>query len=262
MSGAEGWAFGGAGLLWAVAWGLCWVRRQERWPAKAAWWLAAGGALLALAGLVARGLAIGYWPLTNRFEFTHAFALALALTALALDRPGRCLVLRMAIPLSLLLWADARWLLAPLLHEPAYPAPALRSIWLPLHAGSAALAYAALTLGSLASAWSWKSGDEVWKSLNRRTLRWGYWWLSVSILLGAVWARQAWAAFWSWDPKETWSLVTWLIYTACLHTGGLPSWRGRRRVFLHLLGLGALWFTFLGVTWLARRVGLFSLHLY
>ncbi|MGQ9584764.1 MAG: cytochrome c biogenesis protein CcsA [Anaerolineae bacterium] len=262
MSGVEGVAFDGAGLLWALAAVLGWLRREERWPAVAAWGLAAAGALLSLAGLTARGFAIAYWPLTNQFEFTHAFALALVLTALALDRPGCCQVLRLGLPIALLLWADAQWLLPASLRRPTYPMPALRSLWLPLHAGSAALAYAALTLSSLAILWAWSSGQEAWEAVGERVLQWGYVGLSASILLGAIWARQAWAQFWNWDPKEAWALGTWLLYTACWHTRGVPSWRGRRHAALHLLALGALWFTFLGVPWLARQVGLSSLHLY
>ncbi|MGC8839673.1 MAG: cytochrome c biogenesis protein CcsA, partial [Anaerolineae bacterium] len=211
----------------------------------------------------ARGLSIQYWPLTDRFAFTQAFALAVVGTALALDPRDRHRMLSLGLGVALALWADAQWLLPLSLRRASLPVPALRhAAWLPLHAGSAAVAYAGLVLGSLAALWAAWQGEEALQGLARRAVRWGYWWLSASIFLGAVWARQTWARFWGWDPKETWSLVTWLLYTAWFHAPGLPGWQGRRQTVLLGLGLAALGFTFFGLEWLARQVGLFSLHLF
>ena len=262
MNAAEAWAFGGAGALWAGALTAALLGRARGWEEKATLALAAAGSACALAGLGARGLAIQYWPLTDRYAFTQAFALATVLTALALDARDRHRVLRLGLGVALALWADAQWLLPLGLRRAALPVPALRHYWLPLHAGSAAVAYAGLTLGSLAAVWAARQGDGALQVLARRAIRWGYWWLSASIFLGAVWARQTWARFWGWDPKETWSLVTWLLYTAWFHALGLPAWQGRRQAVLLALGLAALGFTFFGLEWLARQVGLFSLHLF
>jgi ABC-type transport system involved in cytochrome c biogenesis permease subunit len=65
-------------------------------------------------------------------------------------------------------------------------------------------------------------------------------------VLGAVWAEQAWGTYWSWDPKETASLVTWLIYGAYLHARVVRGWRGRRAAWLLMLGFGAILLTFFG----------------
>lgn len=261
MSAVETWAFGGAGAFWAGALALAIWGRARGWREEIPPALAALASACALAGLVARGLAIQYWPFTDRFAFTQAFALATVWTALALDARDRHRVLSVGLGVALVLWADAQWLLPPNLRQTSLPVPALRHIWLPLHAGSAAVAYAGLALGSLAAVWAARQGDEALQALAHRAVRWGYWWLSASIFLGAVWARQTWARFWGWDPKETWSLVTWLLYTAWFHALGLPAWKRRQTVLL-ALGLVAMGFTFFGVEWLVRRVGLFSLHLF
>ncbi|MBC7223871.1 MAG: cytochrome c biogenesis protein CcsA [Anaerolineae bacterium] len=259
---AELWALLGAGVLWAGALAASLSGRARAWAGWLPAGLAATGSLCSLSGLAARGLAVQYWPITDRFAFAHAFALAAALTALVLDPRGRHRVLGLGLGLALALWAYAQWVLPANVRQASLPVPALRHYWLPLHAGSAAMAYGALALGSLGALLAARGGDRTAETLARRAVRWGYWWLSASILLGAVWARQTWARYWGWDPKETWSLVTWLLYSAWFHTAGLPAWRGRRQRALLALGLAALAFTFWGVDWLTRRVGLSSLHLF
>ncbi|MBI2264600.1 MAG: cytochrome c biogenesis protein CcsA [Armatimonadetes bacterium] len=71
--------------------------------------------------------------------------------------------------------------------------------------------------------------------------------LTLGLLTGAVWARQEWGSFWTWDPKQTWSLATWVLYTVYLHSRVVMGWRGRKTIFLVLIAFGALVFTFLGV---------------
>lgn len=259
---AELWAFRGAGFLWAGALAASLWGRAKTWGGWLPPSLAALGGCCSLAGLAARGLAIQYWPFTDRFAFAHAFALAASLTALALDPRDRQRVLSLGLGLALFLWAYAQWVLPADVRQASLPVPALRHYWLPLHAGSAAVAYGALALGSLAALLAVRWGGPERELLARRAVRWGYWWLSASILLGAVWARQTWARYWGWDPKEAWSLVTWLVYSAWFHAAGLPAWRGRRERVLLAVGLAALAFTFWGVDWLARQVGLSSLHLF
>ena len=71
-----------------------------------------------------------------------------------------------------------------------------------------------------------------------------------ALVFGAIWAETAWGAWWSWDPKETWALVTWLIYTAYLHTRLVKRLRGRVSAVLALVGFAATVFTFFGVNYL------------
>ena len=86
--------------------------------------------------------------------------------------------------------------------------------------------------------------------------------MTLSMLLGMFWARAAWGRYWGWDLKEVWTLIAWLVYTLYWHLRRRPTWKGRRLAWLALTGLGSVFFTFLGVGWLARAVGLESLHLF
>jgi ABC-type transport system involved in cytochrome c biogenesis permease subunit len=97
---------------------------------------------------------------------------------------------------------------------------------------------------------------------NYRALTLGYPWMSLVLITGAIWAQLAWGRFWSWDIKETWTLATWLVYTVVLHLRTVRGWRGKPIAALTILGFALVLFTFLGTGWLARRVGLSSLHLY
>jgi cytochrome c-type biogenesis protein CcsB len=75
----------------------------------------------------------------------------------------------------------------------------------------------------------------------------GFLFLSVGIITGAVWANSAWGRYWGWDPKETWSLVTWFIYATLLHARMMRGWQGRRIAFLSMIGFAAVLFTYFGV---------------
>jgi cytochrome c-type biogenesis protein CcsB len=85
---------------------------------------------------------------------------------------------------------------------------------------------------------------------NYQLILFGFLWLSLGIITGSVWANSAWGSYWSWDPKETWSLITWLIYAAMLHARSVKGWRGNRVAWLSLLGFGCVLFTYFGVNFL------------
>jgi cytochrome c-type biogenesis protein CcsB len=87
-------------------------------------------------------------------------------------------------------------------------------------------------------------------SLIYRTTVLGFLLLTLGIVTGAVWAETAWGRYWSWDPKETWSLITWFIYAALLHARLLKGWHGRRTAWLAVLGFMAVLFTYFGVSFL------------
>jgi cytochrome c-type biogenesis protein CcsB len=75
----------------------------------------------------------------------------------------------------------------------------------------------------------------------------GFLFLSVGIITGAVWANSAWGRYWGWDPKETWSLITWFIYATLLHARMMRGWHGKRIAFLSIIGFAAVLFTYFGV---------------
>jgi cytochrome c-type biogenesis protein CcsB len=71
--------------------------------------------------------------------------------------------------------------------------------------------------------------------------------LTVGILSGAVWANEAWGSYWSWDPKETWALITWLVFAIYLHARILKGWTGRKPAIIATFGFFVVWFCYLGV---------------
>ncbi|MFZ3072895.1 MAG: c-type cytochrome biogenesis protein CcsB [Thermodesulfobacteriota bacterium] len=92
--------------------------------------------------------------------------------------------------------------------------------------------------------------SEMLDELGYRTIAWGFPFLAIGIISGAVWANYAWGTYWSWDPKETWSLITWLIYAAYLHARVTRGWRGRKAAYLSILGFLAVMFLYWGVSFI------------
>jgi cytochrome c-type biogenesis protein CcsB len=137
--------------------------------------------------------------------------------------------------------------------------PALKSNWLLVHVVTAFLGYAAFAL-AFGSAILYLLQDRrprpslpplpVLDRLIYRTTVLGFLLLTLGIATGAVWAETAWGRYWSWDPKETWSLITWFIYAALLHARLLKGWHGRRIAWLAVLGFMAVLFTYFGVSFL------------
>jgi cytochrome c-type biogenesis protein CcsB len=101
------------------------------------------------------------------------------------------------------------------------------------------------TIGETGGVWGLPK-PEILDEISYKAVVVGYPFLSLVIILGAIWADVAWGSYWSWDPKETASLVTWLIYGAYLHARVVRGWRGRRAAYLLLLGFGATLFTYFG----------------
>jgi cytochrome c-type biogenesis protein CcsB len=139
--------------------------------------------------------------------------------------------------------------------------PALQSNWLTYHVITCFVGYSAFAV-SFCSAivYLFKAGrrkDEgFFPSLERldeityRMTAIGFLMLSLGIITGAIWANYAWGSYWSWDPKETWSLITWFLYAAVLHARITRGWRGRRMAILSIVGFSCVLFTFLGVNYL------------
>ncbi len=84
-------------------------------------------------------------------------------------------------------------------------------------------------------------------NLSYRTLGLGFPLLTIGILSGAVWANEAWGSYWSWDPKETWALITWLVFAIYLHTRLTKNWSGTKPAIIATIGFFVLWICYLGV---------------
>lgn len=282
-------------LALVLTWALCWLR-PDRGRARLQGLIAPSAALasgLLVASLVWRGLMAGHIPLTTKYEFALAFIAASGLAYTLIGwRVGWSPLGRVALIAPLLLAAYARWGIPESQQAIRPPVPALQSIWLPVHVGTAAIAYgffavafgAALPAVFTSPAGQVHAADEVgrpggmdgdaehpvrtqgqppdWPATMRIAAQWGHLALTASLIGGAVWAQMAWGRYWGWDPKEVWTLTTWLVYTLFLHAYYRPRWRGRRIAWLALLGFAAVLFTFLGIEDLVRWTAVQSLHVF
>ena len=203
--------------------------------------------------VVWRGIAAHRLPLANQFEFATAFALMVALFGLILafrGKKGMDWVLTLCAPMAFLLQSYAA--LQP--REITELMPALKSAWFGLHIGSAALSYAAFAVAALLGLryliLEKKAEEKVLKQmdlLSYKLVSFGFLMLSIVIFSGCIWAEQAWSTFWSWDPKETWALITWIVYAIYLHQRLRMKWRGRRMAWFSLIAFIFVMFTFVGV---------------
>lgn len=244
----------------------------KRWGWAA--WGGSGGTtaawLILTVGLLARGMATGHWPLTNRYEFALSFLWALLTTHLLLEiSTGERRWGGFGSAMALLVGSMA--LARPVEEQAIHPLnPALRSVWLPIHGLTAAIGYGACSLaGGLALMQSVRPGGErgtgwpppEWiERTMGRAVGLGFPWLTFSILTGGIWAEAAWGRYWGWDPKEAGSLVVWLAYLLFFHVRAVHGWRGRRLAWVVVVATALLLLGFAGLPTLVRMVRLESLH--
>ncbi len=233
------------------------LRRENRRDPVSPWLLAAAAVLL-LVTLADRSVMIRFAAVTNMYESLLFFAAALCIVLFALRMTRRTqgfppFVFFGATIVALALLALSSSPLAP--RGLQVPIPALRSYWLVLHVTLSFIGEAFFVVSFVAAiAWFAVSDKDRRADLDRlvaASIGVGYPVFTVGALVfGAIWAETAWGAWWSWDPKETWALVTWLVYTAYLHTRLAKSLRGRVSALLAVIGFAATVFTFLGVNYL------------
>ena len=128
--------------------------------------------------------------------------------------------------------------------------PALKSPWLTVHVITAILAYGAFALGCGLAVVKLRGNDPSDDTDIYKITSFGFVMLTLSIVLGAIWAEQVWGSYWTWDPKETWALVTWIIYAIYLHLHRQRGWRGNKARILLIAGFILVLFTFFGVNFL------------
>lgn len=250
------------------------------------------GLVGAVASMIIRYLYAGYPPLSNLFEsliFMIAGILVI-FAVLQVTLKPRFLGVA-AAPLVTLLIGFASILPAHL--KNAHPLmPALQSYWLKIHVSLMMLSYSAFMLaftaaivylvlyytkgrkpadpsggsedGMLALEGGLALGEGkvasqllFFDDLVYRLILFGFPVLAFGIITGGVWANHAWGTYWSWDPKETWSLITWLVYAGYLHVRFTKDWRGARASWMAIVGFISVMVTYLGVNYLAQ-----GLHTY
>ena len=204
----------------------------------------------------------GRFPITNLHESLTFFAWGLTLFLLILHYKykGISVLFSFATPIIVLFL-----LLSLSVPTGLFPmAPILKSIWLPIHVTLAFLGDAIFALTFCLSIMYLIQEHRIKKKkigkmtsllpsltlldqLNYRLLTIGFPLLTLGIITGSIWAEYAWGSYWSWDPKETWSLITWLVYAALLHQRLTVGWRGKKAAWVAIIGFALVLFTFLGV---------------
>ncbi len=208
-------------------------------------------------------LGIGHAPLTNMYESLVFYSWCITLLYLFWERrmPSN-LSGALVMPLAFFFIAYAS--LAPGVSAKIDPLiPALQSNWLHAHVLTCFLSYASFAISfALSILYLIKLGKkkrqdnnhppldlENLETLIYKTIAIGFPLLTIGIITGAAWANYAWGSYWSWDPKETWSLITWFIYAVFLHARLRREWRGKRLAILSIVGFGAVLFTYFGVNY-------------
>ena len=222
------------------------------------------------AAIVLRGIAMGRLPMANQYEFSTAFAWALALVSLIFILKFRFPVLgAFASPVTLLLAVYAgvqklnelKIIAAGGVDSIRNLMPALRSSWLGIHVSTVIIAYGAFGVSFVLSIifllrdrmkengfWDQHiPKKEKLDTISYRCVSLGMMFLTVTIGIGGIWAENAWGSYWSWDPKETWALVTWIIYLVYLHLRIRRGWNGRTAAIFGVFGFLCVLFTYIGV---------------
>ncbi len=212
-------------------------------------------------------LGIGHAPLSNLYESLVFGSWVLVLIYIAFEKRIGHRALGF-IPSGIAFLAMAYASFSPGVVSKIQPlVPALKSNWLIAHVVTCFMGYAAFAISfglSLAYLWRKKNaarplslsanslipGPRELDEFNYQMVLFGFFWLSIGIITGSVWANSAWGSYWSWDPKETWSLITWLIYAAVLHARAVRGWRGPRVAWLSVAGFCSVLFTYFGVNFL------------
>lgn len=199
--------------------------------------------------MAARWYAASRPPFSNMFESLVLLSWAVAIAAIFIDIKYKIRnVAALTALMSLLTIGYASLLdrqIAPLL-------PALKSNWLTIHVLTCFIGYAALTAAFISSLvlLCRKKDDEKLDAVSYKLIAFGFLFLALGIISGAVWANSAWGTYWSWDPKETWSLITWFVYAIYLHARLTKGWRGKPAAWLAVIGFVAMLFTYFGVNYL------------
>jgi cytochrome c-type biogenesis protein CcsB len=203
--------------------------------------------------MVFRTIATGHGPFSNMYEFSASFAFGILAVYLYFERRyhQRALgLIALPVVLGLLLYA----MTIPATADPLVPA-LQNNLLLTVHVAVAIVAYGTFTVAFAAGVLFLVQPAEGRRGLPRpelldeiayRAVVIGFPFMTLVIVLGALWAEVAWGRYWGWDPKETASLVTWLIYGAYLHARVIRGWRGSRSAWLLILGFVATLFTYFG----------------
>jgi cytochrome c-type biogenesis protein CcsB len=231
----------------------------------------AATALMAVALVLNAGLIVQRWidagraPFKSLFESLVFFALCIALVYVFFEFIYRTRVF--GVPAALLALGCMAYALMKWDAEIVKLPPALQSPWFVPHVmvyfvGYAAVAIAFVMAGiqllaprvplvqrllSIRAGTITTGAPLDVEAMSYELVRFGFALLTIGLLVGSVWAKSAWGDFWVWDPKENWSLVTWLVYGGYLHLRRVRGWRGEKGAWLLIAGFAVVMFTYLGM---------------
>lgn len=221
--------------------------------------------------LLSRWITQNYFPLSNLYESLLFLTWAISFIHLIIEKKTKSTLIGcIGTPIELLLLTFCSYL--PIeLQKPSPLVPSLQSNWLMMHVSTMMISYSMLLIGSLLSIfylllnYSQKrlisietstllQTIDIW---SYRIIGFGFPCLTIGIISGAVWANEAWGSYWSWDPKETWALITWIVFATYLHTRLLKNWKNEKSSIIGSIGFFVIWICYLGVNFLAK-----GLHTY
>jgi cytochrome c-type biogenesis protein CcsB len=244
--------------------------------------------LLFIVTLSIRWFEEGYFPLSNLYESLIFLCCGISTIHLYLETKTQSrLIGSLIVPLLFFLTGFSSLTLPTEMQKALPLVPSLQSNWLMMHVSMMMVSYSVLIVGSLFSilylffglfqtqnnsfSFSFVPSTlqqqpqnvlnvdpskiallqtvDIW---SYRVIGLGFPFLTIGIISGAVWANEAWGSYWSWDPKETWALITWLVFAIYLHSRLLKGWQGQKAAILGSVGFFVIWICYLGVNFLGK----------
>ncbi|NLI91607.1 MAG: cytochrome c biogenesis protein CcsA [Peptococcaceae bacterium] len=239
-------------VLYLLAAGCYFLGNKNKSIARTGLLIAIAGIATNLMALISRALLVSRLPITNGAEFILSFSgftvIAYAFYELKSRNNNAGGVVLM---IAAMLVGSIVTLMPEQLGDVKPLMPALKSPWLTSHVLTAIFSYGGFALAAgLAAIQLWRANSSKGEEWIYKIVAVSFVMLTVTIVLGAIWAEQAWGRYWSWDPKETWALVTWIIYAVYLHLYRQKSWKGQKSNMLVVGGFILVLFTYFGVNFL------------
>jgi len=249
---------------------LTWLGTKKDVIGRLATYLTIIALLASTAAIILRMITSGHPPLSNGYEFLLTFVAGILAVYLFAEYRYKLRALgAFVMPIPFLLLMFIIMSMGPEERIAQAVPPALKSQWLTFHVVTAMFAYGAFAVSfglgimylmKLSKEGTQKKSNsqgivshfpalEKLDELAYKVVGFAFPLLTLCIITGAIWANYAWGTYWSWDPKETWSLITWIIYAAYLHARLMYGWKGKRAAWMAIFGFAAVLFTFFGVNY-------------
>ncbi|MDF2890681.1 MAG: ccsA1 [Clostridia bacterium] len=221
-------------------------------------WFVRAGLIFHTLALAMRTIETSYLPLTSQYEFATSFAWGISLFFVGFEWKYKIRSLgAFATPLILIVTFYAALQsseIKPLM-------PALQSKWLFVHVSTAIFSYGSFAIACAVSIMfiirdRLKESDftsnhmpqlSILDNMSYKAITFGFFMLTIVIITGAIWAERAWGRYWQWDPKETWSFITWIIYAIYLHVRLNRGWKNKKAAWYAVVGFLSILFTYIGV---------------